>query len=89
MEKEKIQEAHLIQDGDTFYVAFRKPPDPQRLNQILKNLLSNAFKFTDRGFVRLEVGKASGTRRYRNPSLNQAREVGGGRAGWLEPGRGG
>ena len=33
--------------------------DESRLQQILKNLLSNAFKFTEKGFVKLKISSAS------------------------------
>ncbi|MGH9418904.1 MAG: ATP-binding response regulator, partial [Thermoanaerobaculia bacterium] len=49
--------------------------DGQRLEQVLKNLLSNAFKFTNEGTVTLVVRKAETTRRFMNPSLNGAKGV--------------
>ncbi len=36
--------------------------DPQRLEQVLKNLLSNAFKFTEAGKVELKISPASDQR---------------------------
>ncbi|MFN6567552.1 response regulator [Dendronalium sp. ChiSLP03b] len=33
--------------------------DPKRLQQILKNLLANAFKFTEQGVVKLKIGIAT------------------------------
>src|SRR5436190_11566675 len=49
--------------------------DVQRLNQILKNLLSNAFKFTEKGEVKLRIYEAHHNWRQSNPSLDQAKRV--------------
>ena len=49
--------------------------DAQRLNQILKNLLSNAFKFTEKGDVKLRIYEADHNWRPGNPSLDDAKQV--------------
>jgi HAMP domain-containing protein/signal transduction histidine kinase/CheY-like chemotaxis protein len=50
--------------------------DIQRLNQILKNLLSNAFKFTEKGEVQLRIFEAAPKSwKYGNLSLDNARKV--------------
>ncbi|MGQ0519688.1 MAG: response regulator [Actinomycetota bacterium] len=49
--------------------------DEQRLHQVLRNLLSNAFKFTEVGCVRLCIGPAPADMRYANPVLTEARRV--------------
>jgi CheY-like chemotaxis protein len=49
--------------------------DIQRLNQILKNLLSNAFKFTEKGEVKLKVYEANHNWKQSNPSLDNAKDV--------------
>src|SRR6185503_12347382 len=49
--------------------------DAKRLQQILKNLLSNAFKFTERGRVALEVKTVTEGWSIDNQSLNHAKQV--------------
>jgi len=49
--------------------------DVKRLQQVLKNLLSNAFKFTSQGGVRFHVSRATAGWSHSHPILSQAGSV--------------
>jgi HAMP domain-containing protein/signal transduction histidine kinase/CheY-like chemotaxis protein len=49
--------------------------DLQRLNQILKNLLSNSFKFTEKGEVKLRITESNSWKRGMMASLDNAKKV--------------
>ncbi|HEY1199326.1 MAG TPA: HAMP domain-containing protein, partial [Niastella sp.] len=49
--------------------------DIQRLNQILKNLLSNSFKFTEKGEVKLKIYDANRNWKPGNSMLDNAQRV--------------
>jgi HAMP domain-containing protein/signal transduction histidine kinase/CheY-like chemotaxis protein len=73
---------HVADDkGVSFHILFdpQLPPaiytDAQRLDQVLKNLLSNAFKFTERGQVTLRVTPAAGGWSDDQALLNRAKRV--------------
>ncbi|KIF84006.1 GAF domain-containing protein, partial [Noviherbaspirillum autotrophicum] len=71
--------AEAKQLGFSVELADALPPsmmtDTTRLQQILKNLLSNAFKFTNRGRVALQIGMARSGWSADNSSLAQADAV--------------
>src|SRR5712671_2176258 len=70
--EQKGLEFHIEMNSDlppSFYT------DGGRLQQVLKNLLSNAFKFTQQGDVTLTMRRAEKGRRFQNLNLESAPEV--------------
>ncbi|MDB5904510.1 MAG: sensor hybrid histidine kinase, partial [Betaproteobacteria bacterium] len=70
-----VAEARKLMFNNEFegaLTASQMTTDPKRLLQVLKNLLSNAFKFTDQGGVRLEVASATSGWSPDHPVLSKA-----------------
>ncbi|HUC93720.1 MAG TPA: HAMP domain-containing protein [Paenibacillus sp.] len=73
---------HIAEDKKLDFEIKTEPGVPQsivtdykRLQQVLKNLLSNAFKFTRKGRVAIQVRPATGGWSSGNESLNRAASV--------------
>ncbi len=49
--------------------------DPQRMIQVIKNLMSNALKFTEQGYVKLQIHKPGPDFPFRNQNLKERNPI--------------
>jgi CheY-like chemotaxis protein/HAMP domain-containing protein/GAF domain-containing protein len=63
----------IVEQGESLVPSLRT--DEKRLQQILNNLLSNAFKFTEEGRVTLRIEPVTEHIRFQQEALNRADEV--------------
>ena len=70
-ESRRLEFAVVLQPG----LAQTMTTDAKRLQQVLKNLLSNAFKFTERGRVVVDVRQADSGWNQENETLTKAHSV--------------
>ncbi len=73
--RHEAENRHLTFEVQIEPMLTRMVTDAKRLQQVLKNLLSNAFKFTDQGGVRLTVATATNGWSPQHPVLKGAATV--------------
>lgn len=79
---ERIFDPVITRKGLDLYVEVEKDlpqyiySDPQRIMQIIKNLMSNAMKFTEKGYVKLHIFKPRPKTSFSTKELNNYGAVG-------------